>query len=44
MLRGDKLGNLPIQFATKLQPVINTTALGLEVPLLLFIRADALDE
>jgi putative ABC transport system substrate-binding protein len=47
ILRGDKPGDLPIQFQTKFELAINTTtakALGLEVSLPLLIRADELIE
>lgn len=47
ILRGDKPGALPVQFATKFELVINTRtaeALGIEVPLALLIRADELIE
>jgi putative ABC transport system substrate-binding protein len=47
ILRGEKPGDLPLQFATKFELVINTTtakALGLELPLGVLIQADELIE
>jgi putative tryptophan/tyrosine transport system substrate-binding protein len=47
ILRGEKPGDLPLQFATKFEMVINTTtakALGLELPLEVLIQADELIE
>ena len=45
--KGEKPGDLPLQFATKFELVINTTtvkALGLELPLGVLIQADELIE
>jgi putative ABC transport system substrate-binding protein len=47
ILRGEKPGDLPLQFATKFEMVINTTtakALGLELPLRVLIQADEVIE
>jgi hypothetical protein len=47
ILRGDKPGDLPVQFPTKYEMAVNrktAKALGLEVPLSILLRADEVIE